>query len=213
MGSKYDHYDYLYKVVLIGDSGVGKSSLLSRFTRNEFDNESKSTIGVEFATRSLEIDGKTIKAQVWDTAGQERYRAITSAYYRGAVGAVLVYDITKQKTYESVDRWMEEVKEHASEQIVVMLVGNKCDLKHLQAIPTEEVKTIAEEKNLLFVEASALDATNVEELFQETIEKVHKIQIKKLKEELAVANKDNGVPEEQNVDLKNTPEKKTCCQT
>ena len=89
-------YDYLFKVVLIGDSGVGKSNLLSRFTRNEFCLESKSTIGVEFATRSVAVDGKTVKAQIWDTAGQERYRAITSAYYRGAVGALLVYDITKQ---------------------------------------------------------------------------------------------------------------------
>jgi len=89
-------YDYLFKVVLIGDSGVGKSNLLSRFTRNEFSLESKSTIGVEFATRSIQVDGKTVKAQIWDTAGQERYRAITSAYYRGAVGALLVYDITKQ---------------------------------------------------------------------------------------------------------------------
>lgn len=88
-------YDYLFKVVLIGDSGVGKSNLLSRFTRNEFCSESKSTIGVEFATRSLEVDGKAVKAQIWDTAGQERYRAITSAYYRGAVGALLVYDVTK----------------------------------------------------------------------------------------------------------------------
>lgn len=89
-------YDYLFKVVLIGDSGVGKSNLLSRFTRDEFCLESKSTIGVEFATRSVAVDGKTVKAQIWDTAGQERYRAITSAYYRGAVGALLVYDITKQ---------------------------------------------------------------------------------------------------------------------
>lgn len=92
-------YDYLFKVVLIGDSGVGKSNLLSRFTRNEFSLESKSTIGVEFATRSIQVDGKTVKAQIWDTAGQERYRAITSAYYRGAVGALLVYDITKQGMY------------------------------------------------------------------------------------------------------------------
>ena len=95
MGSRDDEYDYLFKVVLIGDSGVGKSNLLSRFTRNEFNLESKSTIGVEFATRSITVEGKTIKAQIWDTAGQERYRAITSAYYRGAVGALLVYDIAK----------------------------------------------------------------------------------------------------------------------
>uniref|UniRef100_A0A4W3K1J5 RAB11a, member RAS oncogene family n=1 Tax=Callorhinchus milii TaxID=7868 RepID=A0A4W3K1J5_CALMI len=115
-------------VVLIGDSGVGKSNLLSRFTRNEFNLESKSTIGVEFATRSIQVDGKTIKAQIWDTAGQERYRAITSAYYRGAVGALLVYDIAKHLTYENVERWLKELRDHADSNIVIMLVGNKSDL-------------------------------------------------------------------------------------
>ena len=99
-------YDYLFKVVLIGDSGVGKSNLLSRFTRNEFNIDSKSTIGVEFATKSIEVEGKTIKAQIWDTAGQERYRAITSAYYRGAVGALLVFSIEKHSSFENVERWL-----------------------------------------------------------------------------------------------------------
>uniref|UniRef100_A0A4W5KWT8 RAB11B, member RAS oncogene family, b n=1 Tax=Hucho hucho TaxID=62062 RepID=A0A4W5KWT8_9TELE len=111
----------LSTVVLIGDSGVGKSNLLSRFTRNEFNLESKSTIGVEFATRSIQVDGKTIKAQIWDTAGQERYRAITSAYYRGAVGALLVYDIAKHLTYENVERWLKELRDHADNNIVIML--------------------------------------------------------------------------------------------
>merc|ERR1712072_1577289 len=120
-----DEYDYLFKVVLIGDSGVGKSNLLSRFTRNEFNLDSKSTIGVEFATRSIQVDNKTIKAQIWDTAGQERYRAITSAYYRGAVGALLVYDISKHQTYENVTRWLKELRDHADTNIVIMLVGNK----------------------------------------------------------------------------------------
>uniref|UniRef100_A0A3Q3ENT8 RAB11a, member RAS oncogene family, like n=1 Tax=Labrus bergylta TaxID=56723 RepID=A0A3Q3ENT8_9LABR len=110
MGNRDDEYDFLFKVVLIGDSGVGKSNLLSRFTRNEFNLESKSTIGVEFATRSIQVDGKTIKAQIWDTAGQERYRAITSAYYRGAVGALLVYDIAKHLTYENMERWLKELR-------------------------------------------------------------------------------------------------------
>jgi len=108
-----NEYDYLFKVVLIGDSGVGKSNLLSRFTRNEFSLDSKSTIGVEFATKSIVAEGKTIKAQIWDTAGQERYRAITSAYYRGAVGALLVYDISKHATFENVERWLKELRDHA----------------------------------------------------------------------------------------------------
>jgi Ras-related protein Rab-11A len=130
-------------VVLIGDSGVGKSNLLSRFTRNEFNLDSKSTIGVEFATRSIQVDAKTIKAQIWDTAGQERYRAITSAYYRGAVGALLVYDISKHQTYDNVNRWLKELRDHADSNIVIMLVGNKSDLRHLRAVPTEEAKQFA----------------------------------------------------------------------
>ena len=102
-----EDYDCLFKVVLIGDSGVGKSNLLSRFTKNEFNLESKATIGVEFATKTVMVEpDKKCKAQIWDTAGQERYRAITSTYYRGALGALLVYDITKPKTFESVERWL-----------------------------------------------------------------------------------------------------------
>jgi Ras-related protein Rab-11A len=111
----YEAVIYLCLVVLIGDSGVGKSNLLSRFTRNEFNLESKSTIGVEFATRSIQVEGKVVKAQIWDTAGQERYRAITSAYYRGAVGALLVYDIAKHVTYENVERWLRELRDHADQ--------------------------------------------------------------------------------------------------
>lgn len=158
--------DPVRSVVLIGDSGVGKSNLLSRFTRNEFNLDSKSTIGVEFATRSIQVDSKTIKAQIWDTAGQERYRAITSAYYRGAVGALLVYDISKHQTYENVTRWLKELRDHADSNIVIMLVGNKSDLRHLRAVPTEEAKQFASENNLSFIETSALDASNVELAFQ-----------------------------------------------
>jgi Ras-related protein Rab-11A len=151
--------------------------------------ESKSTIGVEFATRSIAVDSKTIKAQIWDTAGQERYRAITSAYpplfslalpwapllrfgadvgryYRGAVGALLVYDISKHVTYENVVRWLKELRDHADSNIVIMLVGNKSDLRHLRAVPTDEAKAFAAENGLSFIETSALDASNVELAFQ-----------------------------------------------
>ncbi|CAF0712290.1 unnamed protein product [Brachionus calyciflorus] len=170
-----DEYDYLFKVVLIGDSGVGKSNLLSRFTRNEFNLESKSTIGVEFATRSIQVDNKTIKAQIWDTAGQERYRAITSAYYRGAVGALLVYDIAKHVTYENTEKWLRELRDHADSNIVIMLVGNKSDLRHLRAVPTDEAKAFAERNNLSFIETSALDSTNVETAFQNILTDIYKI--------------------------------------
>ncbi|WPK27520.1 hypothetical protein PUMCH_004911 [Australozyma saopauloensis] len=170
----YD-YEYLYKIVLIGDSGVGKSNLLSRFTRDEFNLESKSTIGVEFATRTLEIDGKRVKAQIWDTAGQERYRAITSAYYRGAVGALIVYDISKTESYESVSRWLKELKEHADANIVIELVGNKSDLDHLRAVPTEEAKSFATENSLLFTEASALSSDNVELSFHLLLKNIYEM--------------------------------------
>ncbi|EDN09832.1 GTP-binding protein ypt3 [Histoplasma capsulatum] len=170
-----DEYDFLFKVVLIGDSGVGKSNLLSRFTRNEFNLDSKSTIGVEFATRSIQVDGKTIKAQIWDTAGQERYRAITSAYYRGAVGALLVYDTTKEQTFANCERWLKELREHADKNIVIMLVGNKIDQKHVRAIKTDQGAEFAEARKLSFIETSALDATNVELAFQNILTEIYRI--------------------------------------
>ncbi|CAK1362007.1 Ras-related protein Rab-11A [Cercospora beticola] len=170
-----DEYDFLFKVVLIGDSGVGKSNLLSRFTRNEFNLDSKSTIGVEFATRSIQVDNKTIKAQIWDTAGQERYRAITSAYYRGAVGALLCYDLTKSQTFDNVTRWLKELRDHADTNIVIMLVGNKSDLRHLRAVPTDDAKAFAAENGLSFIETSALDASNVELAFQQELTEIYRI--------------------------------------
>ena len=151
-----EEYDYLFKVVLIGDSGVGKSNLLTRFTTNEFNLESKTTIGVEFSTKTLKVKDKTIKAHIWDTAGQERYRAITSAYYRGAVGALLVYDISKSYTFNSVERWLKELREHADANIVIMLVGNKSDLNHIRQVKRDEGARFAESQNLAFLETSAL---------------------------------------------------------
>jgi small GTP-binding protein len=124
---------------------------------------------VEFATRSIIVDNKLIKAQIWDTAGQERYRAITSAYYRGAVGALLVYDISKQSTFDNVEKWLKELRDHADAQIVVMLVGNKSDLKHLRAVKTEDSASFSEKNSLAFIETSALDSSNVEVAFQKII--------------------------------------------
>ncbi|KAG5252362.1 hypothetical protein OIU76_021711 [Salix suchowensis] len=180
MGHRVDHeYDYLFKIVLIGDSGVGKSNILSMFTRNEFCLESKSTIGVEFATRTLQVDGKTVKAQIWDTAGQERYRAITSAYYRGAVGALLVYDITKRQTFDNVQRWLRELRDHADSNIVIMMAGNKSDLKHLRAVQEQDGHAFAEKEGLSFLETSALEGTNIEKAFQTILTEIYHIISKK----------------------------------
>ncbi|PIN17856.1 GTPase Rab11/YPT3, small G protein superfamily [Handroanthus impetiginosus] len=208
-----EEYDYLFKVVLIGDSGVGKSNLLSRFTRNEFFLESKSTIGVEFATRTLQVEGRTVKAQIWDTAGQERYRAITSAYYRGALGALLVYDVTKPTTFENVSRWLKELRDHADSNIVIMLIGNKTDLKHLRAVATEDAQSFAEKEGLSFIETSALEAINVEKAFQTILSEIYRIISKKSlsSNEPAPSNIKEGKtlvvgPQENNT-------KKACCST
>eukprot|EP00898_Chlorokybus_atmophyticus_P005408 jgi/Chlat1/5869/Chrsp4S06379 len=166
-------YDYLFKVVLAGDSAVGKSNLLGRFVRGQFDDKFETTIGVEFATRSIQLDGKTIKAQIWDTAGQERYRALAHVYYRGAIGALLVYDVTRRDTYEH------EVRNLADPSVVVMLVGNKTDLRHLRAVPTKEAAAFAESMGLSFVETSALDATNVEHAFRTSLTEIHTLVSKK----------------------------------
>ncbi|PHT38706.1 Ras-related protein RABA1d [Capsicum baccatum] len=166
-----DDCDYLFKVVLIGDSVVGKSNLLSRFTRNEFSLESKSTIGVEFATKSLTVDNKVTKAQIWDTSGQERYRAITSAYYRAAMGALLVYDVTQHSTFENVDRWLKELRDHTDPSIVVMLVS----------------KSFAEKESLYFMETSALESTNVDNAFVEVLTRIYHVMSRK-----AMENGENG---------------------
>ncbi|GAA0160235.1 small GTPase [Lithospermum erythrorhizon] len=212
MAYKVDHeYDYLFKVVLIGDSGVGKSNILSRFTRNEFSLESKSTIGVEFATKTLQVEGKTVKAQIWDTAGQERYRAITSAYYRGAVGALLVYDITKRPTFENVERWLSELRNHADSNIVIMLAGNKADLNHLRGVRDHEAKSLAEKEGLSFLETSALEALNVEKAFQTILKDIYTIVSRK-----ALAAQEAGVVPGQGTEIKieensGKVEKKACC--
>jgi len=204
MGSQ-EEYDYLYKVVLIGDSGVGKSNLLSRFTRDEFNLETKSTIGVEFATRSIQTEGKTIKAQIWDTAGQERYRAITSAYYRGAVGALLVYDIAKFSTFKNVERWLNELRENADRNIVIMLCGNKSDLRHLREVPTEEAKSFAEAQKLSFIETSALDATNVELAYQNILTEIYHIMSRPALSDGGEEEEEGTVPIGTKIDLGDKP--------
>jgi len=172
--SRTDEYDYLFKVVLIGDSEVGKSNLLLRFTRDEFNLESRSTIGVEFASRSVTLeDNKIAKAQIWDTAGQERYRAITSAYYRGALGALLIFDVTKRTSFESIERWLVELSEHASPRIRTLLIGNKNDLEHLRTVSTEEAQNLAESRSMAYIETSALNSTNVEKAFMEILKEIY----------------------------------------
>ncbi|XP_042401668.1 ras-related protein RABA5a-like [Zingiber officinale] len=177
--------DYLFKIVMIGDSAVGKSNLLARFARNEFYSNSKSTIGVEFQTQKMLIDEKEIKAQIWDTAGQERFKAVTSAYYRGAVGALLVYDISRRRTFENIGRWLNELQTHSDMNVVVILVGNKTDLKDAREVDTAEGKAIAEAEGLFFIETSALDSSNVTAAFETVMKEIYHILSRKVFQSLA----------------------------
>ncbi|ESQ55718.1 hypothetical protein EUTSA_v10025789mg [Eutrema salsugineum] len=167
-------YAYLFKYIIIGDTGVGKSCLLLQFTDKRFQPVHDLTIGVEFGARMITIDNKPIKLQIWDTAGQESFRSITRSYYRGAAGALLVYDITRRETFNHLASWLEDARQHANANMTIMLIGNKCDLAHRRAVSTEEGEQFAREHGLIFMEASAKTAQNVEEAFIKTAATIYK---------------------------------------
>eukprot|EP01016_Furgasonia_blochmanni_P039565 TRINITY_DN4936_c0_g1_i1.p3 TRINITY_DN4936_c0_g1~~TRINITY_DN4936_c0_g1_i1.p3 ORF type:complete len:248 (+),score=49.93 TRINITY_DN4936_c0_g1_i1:112-855(+) len=168
-----EDYNYLFKVILIGDSGVGKSNLLTRFTKDIFNVGFKSTIGVEFDTKLVNVEDKVVKAQIWDTAGQERFRSITHAYYRGALGAFLVFDITKYQTFVSVDRWLQEFRAQSEPDATIILIGNKVDLEAEREVQTEDARVYAEKNCYAYLETSALDKRNVVEAFQQLLTEIY----------------------------------------
>eukprot|EP00656_Telonema_subtile_P054877 TRINITY_DN82_c0_g1_i1.p1 TRINITY_DN82_c0_g1~~TRINITY_DN82_c0_g1_i1.p1 ORF type:complete len:227 (+),score=89.71 TRINITY_DN82_c0_g1_i1:128-808(+) len=202
-GSGKPQYDFLIKLLLIGDSGVGKSCLLCRYSEDSFHNKFITTIGIDFKIRTIELEGKKIKLQIWDTAGQERFRTITQAYYRGAMGILLVYDVTDEKSFENIRSWMRNIEQHANTEVVKVLLGNKCDMKNKRAKTYEQGEALAKEYGIQFFETSAKDKINVEEAFT-TIAKLIKDK-----------RKDESTPaQDTKLDLKNTPvEKKKggCC--
>ena len=158
-------YDYLFKLLLIGDSGVGKSCLLLRYTDETYQESYISTIGVDFKIKTIELDGKVIKLQIWDTAGQERFRTITSSYYRGAHGIIVVYDVTDQESFNNVKVWLQEIDRYANENVNKLLVGNKSDLTSKKVVDYETAKAFADELGIPFLETSAKSAANVEQSF------------------------------------------------
>ena len=157
--------DYLFKVLIIGNSGVGKSCLLLRFAEDMFSDNYISTIGVDFKIRKIELEGKSIKLQIWDTAGQERFRTITKSYYRGSNGIVVVYDITDRESFEQITHWMNEIDSNASSEVCRLLVGNKADLNDKRAVKTEEGEALARQFGIPFLETSAKESINVENMF------------------------------------------------
>ncbi|XP_060636048.2 ras-related protein Rab-2B isoform X1 [Anolis sagrei] len=158
-------YAYLFKYIVIGDSGVGKSCLLLQFTDKRFLSSHNLTVGVEFGSRMITINDKKIKLQIWDTAGQESFRSIARSYYRGAAGALLVYDITKRDTFNHLQSWLEDTRKNSSSHIVIVLIGNKSDLENQRVVQKEEGEAFAREHGMVFLETSARTATNVEEAF------------------------------------------------
>ncbi|GMK55570.1 hypothetical protein CspeluHIS016_0206260 [Cutaneotrichosporon spelunceum] len=159
------HYDFLIKLLLIGDSGVGKSCLLLRFCDDSWTPSFITTIGIDFKIRTIELDGKRIKLQIWDTAGQERFRTITTAYYRGAMGILIVYDVTDEKSFNNVRTWHAQIEQHASAGVNKILVGNKCDWDEKRAVTLEQGKALADEFGLRFIETSAKANEGVEDAF------------------------------------------------
>lgn len=166
-------YAYLFKYIIIGDTGVGKSCLLLQFTDKRFQPVHDLTIGVEFGARLINIDQQQIKLQIWDTAGQESFRSITRSYYRDAAGALLVYDITRRDSFTHLTRWLEEARQNGNPNMVIMLIGNKSDLEHRRAVTTQEGEAFAKEHGLIFLETSAKTAVNVEVAFLKTAEGIY----------------------------------------
>ena len=166
--------DFKLKIVVVGDSGVGKTNLIKRFITNEFSENFKATIGVEFMSKTYKINKHLFKIEIWDTAGQERYKSITAVYYKGAKGALVVYDTTDKSTFENIDKWMLEIKDKTSKDIKLMVIGNKIDLKDEREVKNEEALKKAESLGIPLMETSALDATNVKEAFHDLLKEIYK---------------------------------------
>ena len=167
-------YDMIFKIVLIGDTSVGKTNILSKYLKGEFDPKSKSTVGVEFGVKNFKIENNIVKVQIWETAGEERYRSITNAYYKGAKGSLLIYDITNKKSFENIEKWISDLKANTGDNISMILLGNKTDLEEKRVVSTEEGKNKAEFYNITFMETSAFNGNNIQEAFNELITDIYK---------------------------------------
>ena len=205
-----ENYDVLFKIVLIGDSFVGKTNIMSKYLKNEFHEDSKATVGVEFGAKKFDIEGKSVKAQIWDTAGQERYKAITTTYYKGAKGALIVYDITRKETFDSVDRWISELVNSGDKNMTMLLIGTKCDLDTQRQVTKEQGEEKAKAFRVAFLETSASSGENLDVAFEMIMKEVYS----KCKNELDEEDRMEEMQIGKEIDLtkEKKVDKKKCCE-
>jgi len=206
-----DSYDLLYKIIIIGDSNVGKSNILSRYTKDQFQGNSKATVGVELGTKFVKVEGVGAKLQIWDTAGQERYRSLTSSYYKGCHGCFIVYDITNEQSFESINTWYEQAVKEAGKEVSIILVGNKCDLENERKVSKEKGEEKARTMNASFFETSALSKVNIDDIFKEIVNNIYqrtKGQKNDEDDDIEIINENEKAI---NLTPQQTPEKKGCC--
>ena len=205
-----ENYDVLFKIVLIGDSFVGKTNIMSKYLMNEFHEDSKATVGVEFGAKKFDIEGKSVKAQIWDTAGQERYKSITTTYYKGAKGALVVYDITRKETFDSVDRWISEVLNSGDKNMTMLLIGNKCDLDNQRQVTKEQGEEKAKAFKVAFLETSASSGENLDVAFEMIMKEVYRKWKNEVDEEDRMEEMEIG--KEIDLTKEKKVDKKKCCE-
>ena len=207
------NYNLIFKIVLIGDSNVGKTNILSKYLQNEFNPDSKATVGVEFGSKTFNINDNVIKAQIWDTAGTEKYRSITNAYYKGAKGAFVVYDISRKASFNNIDKWLFDLKNNGDENINIILIGNKIDLEHQREVTTEEGEKKAVLNKASFIETSAKNGDNIEKAFNLMIENVYKKFKKKNEKKENIDSEELNKEKTLNLNSnnENKKKKKKCC--
>ena len=219
--SSDQEYDYLFKLLLIGNSSVGKSSLLFRFVENVWDDNFVPTIGVDFVRniyliylyilqklKTLEVNGKKVKLQIWDTAGQERFKNITASYYRGGNGVLVVYDITDRDSFENLNSWLIEIEKNANKNVYKLLIGNKCDLEDKRKVTYQEGKDFATSNGMQFIETSAKNDTKVKDAFELLTQEIIKASITKDK---SLERKEKTVHLSSGASDLSTKQKKGCC--
>ena len=204
-----ENYEFMFKVVLVGDMSVGKTNIIAKYLKNEFSEDYKTTIGVEFHSKIAKVEGHVVKAQIWDTCGQERFKSITDSYYRGAKGAFVVYDITRKNTFESVDSWISALRSAADKNLNIIIIGNKSDLEDQRQVETEQGEEKAQNNEAAFMETSAYSGDNIDKAFDNMITDVYN----KCKSEM-LANVEIDIGKSKDINLNQNKEDKKgkkCC--